>query len=72
MQSTTEHLAPDTAQAFLNQLPEKIRLGLQTYAAQIDQPVEVVLEMAIAGFLDEDSISFAGCVPLAGMTFAKS
>jgi len=25
----------------------------------------------IAGFLDEDAISFVGCVPLAGMSFAK-
>jgi hypothetical protein len=70
MQSTTtEHLDPVNAQAFLNSLPEKIRLGLLTYAAQIEQPVEVVIEMAIAGFLDEDAISFVGCEPLAGMKF---
>jgi hypothetical protein len=71
MQSTTEHLAPEVAQDFLDRLPEKIKLGLLTYATQIEQPVEVVLEMAIAGFLDEDSISFAGCVPLAGMNFSQ-
>ncbi|MBM0745783.1 hypothetical protein JOY44_30890 (plasmid) [Phormidium sp. CLA17] len=46
-------------------LPDKIRLGLLTYAAQIEQPIESIVEMAIAGFLDEDSISFSGCNPLA-------
>lgn len=71
MQSTTDHLTPEAAQAFLNMLPEKIRLGLLTYAAQIEQPVEVVIEMAIAGFLDEDSISFTNCQPLAGMNFSR-
>jgi hypothetical protein len=71
MQSTTEQLAPEIAEAFLNQLPEKIRSGLLPYAAQVEQPVEAVLEMAIAGFLDEDSISFAGCAPLAGMVFSR-
>lgn len=72
MQSTTtEHLAAEAAQAFLNSLPEKIRLGLLTYAAQIEQPIEAVIEMAIAGFLDEDAISFVGCKPLAGMKFDR-
>jgi hypothetical protein len=71
MQLATEHLTPEAAQTFLNILPEKIKLGLLTYAAQIDQPVEAVIEMAIAGFLDEDSISFAGCQPLAGMNLTR-
>ncbi|MBM0744741.1 hypothetical protein JOY44_27030 (plasmid) [Phormidium sp. CLA17] len=65
MQITTEHLSPEAAQAFIQMLPDKIRLGLLTYAAQIEQPIESIVEMAIAGFLDEDSISFSGCNPLA-------
>ncbi len=71
MQSTTEHLSAEAAQAFLDMLPEKIRLGLLTYAAQIEQPVEAVIEMAIAGFLDEDSISFTNCQPLSEMNFSR-
>jgi hypothetical protein len=71
MQSTTEHLSPEATQLFLDMLPEKIRLGLLTYAAQINQPIESVIEMAIAGFLDEDAISFAKCQPLAGMRFQQ-
>jgi len=71
MQTTTDHLTPEAAQTFLNMLPDKIRLGLLTYAAQIEQPIEVVIEMAIAGFLDEDSISFTGCRPMSGMNFSR-
>jgi hypothetical protein len=71
MQLATEHLTPEAAQTVLSTLPEKIKLGLLTYAAQIDQPIEAVIEMAIAGFLDEDSISFSGCQPLAGMNFSQ-
>jgi hypothetical protein len=71
MQSITEHLSPEAAQIFLSTLPEKIRLGLLTYSAQIEQPVEAVIEMAIAGFLDEDSISFTNCQPLTGMKFRQ-
>jgi len=65
MQTIKEHLSPEAAQAFLQLLPEKIRLGLLTYATQVEQPVESVIEMAIAGFLDEDSISFSSCNPFA-------
>lgn len=65
MQTIKEHLSPEAAQAFLQVLPEKIRLGLLTYATQVEQPVESVIEMAIAGFLDEDSISFSSCNPFA-------
>jgi hypothetical protein len=71
MQTITEHLSAETAQSFFNNLPDKIKLGLQTYAAEIDYPLEAVIEMAIASFLDEDSMSFVGCNPLAGMKFEK-
>lgn len=67
----TEHLSPEAAQTILNTLPEKIQLGLRAYAAQIDYPIEVVIEMMIAGFLDEDAMSFEGCQPLRGMNFVK-
>jgi hypothetical protein len=71
MQATTDHLTPEAAQMLLMTLPEQIRLGLLAYAAEIEQPVEVVIEMAIAGFLDEDALSFSNCRPLTGMKFIK-
>lgn len=67
----TEHLSPESAQIILNTLPEKIQLGLHAYAAQIEYPIELVIEMMIAGFLDEDAISFEGCKPLRGMNFVR-
>lgn len=70
MQTTTEHLTPEAAQALMETLPEKIRLGLQTCAAQLGYPVEAVIEMAIAGYLDEDSVSFVGCNPV-GIDFGR-
>lgn len=79
MQVTTEHLTPEAAQIFLNALPEKIRLGLLTCAAQLDYPVEAVIEMAVAlqlrlalnaGYLDEDSVTFVGCNPV-GIDFGR-
>ncbi|KAM3112787.1 hypothetical protein [Phormidesmis sp. 146-33] len=70
MQTKTEHLSPEAAQTFLNALPEKIRLGLMTCAAQLEYPIEAVIEMAIAGYLDEDSVSFVGCNPV-GIDFGR-
>jgi hypothetical protein len=47
----------------LEQLPERIRAALITRAAEIDYPVEAVVEMAIAGYLDSEAIGFADCKP---------
>ncbi|WP_242541990.1 hypothetical protein [Leptolyngbya sp. Cla-17] len=44
MQITTEHLSPEAAQAFIQMLPDKIRLGLLTYAAQIEQRLSQLLK----------------------------
>ncbi len=66
-----QHITPENAQLILSTLPEKIQLALRTYALEIDFPIEAVLEMAIAGFLDQDSMNFDDCKPLSGMTFMK-
>jgi len=70
MQATSEHLSAEAAQALLAAVPEKIRLGLLTCAAQLNYPVEAVIEMAIAGYLDEDSVTFVGCNPV-GIDFGR-
>jgi hypothetical protein len=57
------HLSPELAQTFLEGLPEHIRAGLEYRANEIDYPVWAVIEMAIAGYLDEESISFVDCKP---------
>jgi hypothetical protein len=71
MQAATEHLSPAAAQALLEALPNKIKQALIAYAAEIEYPVEAVLEMAIAGFLDPDSVSFVDCKPLSGIEREK-
>jgi hypothetical protein len=64
MRSTTfEQLTPEAAQVILEQLPERIKVALINRAAEIEYPVEAVVEMAIAGYLDNEAIGFADCKP---------
>jgi hypothetical protein len=60
---TTEHLNPVAARMMLAAFPEHIRSAFERRAKEIDYPVEAVLEMAIAGFLDGESLSFVDCKP---------
>ncbi|MGI0489344.1 hypothetical protein ACN4EK_28350 [Pantanalinema rosaneae CENA516] len=62
-QETTEHLSPVAARMILAALPEKIRESFERRAAEIEYPVEAVLEMALAGFLDSECLSFSDCQP---------
>jgi hypothetical protein len=59
----TEHLSPELAQIFLEGLPETIRKGLFMRAKTMNYPVWAVIEMAIAGYLDEEALSFDDCKP---------
>jgi len=59
----TQHLDSMTAQTILNALPDHIRQAYLDHAAEIEYPVEAVLEMALAGFLDSEALSFVDCKP---------
>ena len=65
MQATepVTHLDSTTAQAFLDKLPQSIRDAFYRRAAEINYPVEAVLESAIASALDPDALSFVDCKP---------
>jgi flagellar motor switch protein FliG len=64
MQSTSlEKLSAADAKAILEYLPERIRAALIARAAEIEYPPEVVVEMAIASFLDSEALGFADCKP---------
>ncbi len=64
MKSTTlEQLSAADAQAILEHIPERIRTDLIVRAAEIEYPIEVVVEMAIASFLDSEALGFADCKP---------
>jgi hypothetical protein len=45
MQPNSTCLTLEAAQIILNTLPEKIQLALHTYAAEIDFPIEAVIEI---------------------------
>ncbi|MFM7428237.1 MAG: hypothetical protein ACKO7W_25115 [Elainella sp.] len=67
MQSTQfEQLTPAAAQIILEQLPERIRAAFLARASEIDYPIEAVLEMALAGYLDSEAIGFVDCKPERG------
>ena len=65
MQPSTEvkHLDPTTAKDFLDKLPEHVRRAFYDRAAEIDYPIEAVLESAIAASLDPEALSFVDCKP---------
>ncbi len=58
-----EHLSPIAARMILAAFPDHIREAFERRAQDIDYPVEAVLEMAIAGFLDREALTFIDCQP---------
>jgi hypothetical protein len=61
-----EQLSPAAAQVILDQLPARIKQAFIDRAIEIDYPVEAVIEMALAGYLDREAIGFADCKPQRG------
>ena len=59
-----DRLSAQAANSLLNEIPEKIKAALLSYAIQMDYPIEGVIEMALSSFLDEDAISFKDCQPM--------
>ncbi|WP_287452809.1 hypothetical protein [Leptolyngbya sp. UWPOB_LEPTO1] len=62
-ESIRKHLSHDAALMLLAVLPDPIREAYVNYAQQIGDSIELVLEMALADFLDPDSLTFADCKP---------
>jgi hypothetical protein len=58
-----EHLNPIAARMMLAAFPDHIREAFERREKEIDYPVEAVLEMAVAGFLDREALSFMDCKP---------
>ncbi|MCU0568030.1 MAG: hypothetical protein MUF49_15695 [Oculatellaceae cyanobacterium Prado106] len=57
------HLSPQLAEMFLSGLPEHIQAGLKGRAETLNYPIWAVIEMAIAGYLDDEALSFVDCQP---------
>ncbi len=60
---TVDHLNQIAARMMLAALPIPIREAFERRAASIEYPVEAVLEMALASFLDSEALSFTDCKP---------
>ncbi len=58
-----EQLSPADVEVILGRLPERIRVALLARASEIEYPIEAVVEMAIASFLDSEALGFADCKP---------
>jgi hypothetical protein len=58
-----ERLSRSDAEVILLRLPERIRTALIDRAAEIEYPIEAVVEMAIASFLDTEALGFVDCNP---------
>jgi hypothetical protein len=56
-----EHLNPIAAKMILAALPNHIQRALLAHSAETQYPIELILEMAIAGFLDSEAITFSDC-----------
>jgi hypothetical protein len=52
-------LTPTATQVILENLLERIRLAFMNRSTEIDFPVEAVIEMALAGYLDSEAINFS-------------
>jgi hypothetical protein len=59
----SEQISPTDAEIILRRLPDWIQEALIARATEIDYPVEAILEMAIASFLDTEALGFADCKP---------
>jgi hypothetical protein len=58
-----EQLSISDAEIILGRLPERIRTALIAHATEIEYPIEAVVEMAIASFLDTEALGFVDCKP---------
>jgi hypothetical protein len=58
-----ERLSRVDAEVILEHLPERIQAALVARADEIEYPIEAVIEMAIASFLDTEALGFADCKP---------
>ncbi|TAE95951.1 MAG: hypothetical protein EAZ79_16225 [Oscillatoriales cyanobacterium] len=67
-----EQLSLADAEIILGRLPDRIQAALIARAAEIEYPIEAVIEMAIASFLDTEALGFVDCKPGRGQLRSPS
>ncbi len=55
---------PQTESQLQIKVPVQIQRALEAYAAENQFPLELVIEMALAQFLDVDAVTFEDCNPV--------
>ena len=58
-----EQLSAADAAIILERLPERIRAAMLDRAAEIEYPIEAIVEMATASFLDTEALGFVDFKP---------
>ncbi len=57
-----QHLSAESVQQILEDMPDYVKAALIQKTTELDCPIEAVVEMAIASFLDEEAFSFEDCL----------
>jgi hypothetical protein len=57
-----QSLPVDGVRQFLEYVPDYVQKALNEKAIEMNCPIEAVVEMAIASFLDEEAFSFEDCL----------
>ncbi len=68
LQTDSKHLSHDAALMLLAVLPHHSRTAYLNHAKQIGYNIELVLAMALADFLDPESLTFTDCKPQISLT----
>ena len=58
-----EQLSAADAAIILERLPERIQVAMLNRVVEIEYPIEAIVEMAIASFLDVEALGFVDCKP---------
>jgi hypothetical protein len=58
-----DQLSSTDAKIILERLSERIREALVVRSTEIEYPIEAIIEMAIASFLDTEALGFVDCKP---------
>ena len=60
--NSQERLSSEAAQRVLDELPSWVVTALKRRSVEIEYPIESIVEMAIASFLDDEAIGFSDCL----------
>jgi hypothetical protein len=60
--STSKGLTSEAIAILVDHLPDHVKSALEERSIELECPIEGVIEMAIASFLDNEALSFEDCL----------